>query len=683
LKQASNDTISEAIQYDFVSGPQSRPLIRTLYESGGTFIDFEDDIEQRSISIANDNKQYQVYNFMPPVKRMSIKLNNFEQKYSTQNTGSPQSHILKKNLQIRCLSGYELTFASATSGADDALPATAKYVHTETIGTAVCPDIASYSGTVATEASLGPLYSSSSYSATTYAYPGYYSNVLTTNEKGPRIEEIRFQATSNKMSFKWRTSRNASFNCSEWSTYSPVATGANTKVIDGPLDHNRLQYIIRFENDVWSTADCFSNVRMQVGVYSEMFNQGTFIIDDPKFANAKVNISGRDVLRRALETEVNLPKATNELISTSITKVFDRCNISYDTATWDNVATTVSYNPNTNDGLNNISGWRALDFLMDAVNAGNDDIRFNIDEFGQPQLKKVPTDVEADWTMHYKFNIESLSKSEDSSKQLQRMTVLPTNISVSPEVTIGSFTGTSTSNGTITINYGTFARYDGSSQFTSATGSSGQANAIFVRYETTGTITEVDRRQTGLTFTTATSSAYSITVLGCAPKLKTNLSYAECGNADNIINSKGSTYKRINPFITDTAAMQELCDYAIGLNGDPKKTIDAKMRANPLSELNDNWMVFSKYDYTDDIYGLIEIKETWSNPGLEQSIRLRERGFDLGVFVWDRLDIDHDKPFVNINRLKYDTGFVWDQDIAVNATFDSANYDYTKKRKLT
>jgi hypothetical protein len=479
------------------------------------------------------------------------------------------------------------------------------------------------------------------------------------------------------MSFKYRTSRNASFNCAEWSTYSPVATGANEKTINGPLDHKHLEYIIRFENNVWSTADCFSNVRMGVGVYSEMFKQGTFIIDDPQFTNADIRVKGRDYLRKALETQINLPPTTNENANNTIRRILDRCNIDYNSATWDSSPLSLTYNPLDVQALQDISGWKALDFVMDAVNGSGDDYVFDQDSDGKPIIKKVLTDVEADWTAHFKFNIESLTKSENSKSQLQRMTMRQASFQVSPEVTIGNFTGTSTSNGTVSISYSAWADYNSTGSYiTSGTVDSSQANAIFVRYETTGTLSETARTQTSLEFTMATASPYNISVYGCAPQVKTNTLYAEKGNAKNILNSNGSTYNRINPFVKNAPNMQSIVDSVMENNGDPKKFITLNMRANPLSELRDNWMIISKYDYTDDIYGVVTINEEWSNPGLKQSVTLKERGFDLGLFKWDRGILYDGDPIATrtVNLIKWDTGFIWDQDFGPNATGDPNTY---------
>ena len=685
MKAATNNTLSEIIQYDFVSGPQSKPLIRTQYLTNGTFVDFENDLVSRSISLSNDNRQYQVYSFMPPVKTMALSINNFEQKYSIDNTASAYSSILKKNLQIRCWSGYELTGAIGTTTNLDDFTTNTKFVHTQKIGSAIYPDQTSFSGTMSPFADLGVLYDGSSYSSTTYAYPGYYHKQFNSTFLHPKFNILNVDASSNNMAIKWRTSPLGNMT-GLFTDYVTLATGSNTYSIEPPVGDKYLDYIIRFNNSEWNTADSFDNVSLSSENRAEMFKQGTFIIDDPVFVNTEIQVNGRDSLRKALETEINLPPATDENANVTISKILTRCKIDHNSGNWDNAGVNITYNPLEKTSLNNISGWKALDLVMDSINGSGDDYVFDQDENGQPIIKKILTDVEADWTAHYKYNIENLSKSENSKSQLQRATIRDTSFQVSPEATIGNFTGTSTSNGTISISYAAFAGYNSADSYvtggTAGGQTSSQANAIFVRYINNGSasFTESARTQTGLTLISATSTPYDISVLGCAPIVKSNLTYAEKGNADNIINAKGSTYTRSNPFLP-VGIMGGFVNRIMDNNGDPKKFITLDMVANPMTELRDNWMIISKYDYTDDIYGVVSITENWKNPSLKQTVTLKERGFDLGAFQWDRgLKADFDNaPVRTVNTLKWDTGFIWDQDFGPNATGDPTDYTNTKE----
>ena len=662
MKSALTNTITETILYDNVDGEVSKPLIQTQYLTNGTFVDFNTDLESRILEISNENDAVEVYNFMPPVKKFNMTINNFEQKYSPDNTASPFSGILKKNLEVRAWSGYELTYGIGTTTDIDDFSTNVKFVHTQELNGSICPDVTSFSGTMSPFAELGVLYDGSSYSSTTYAYPGYYHKRMNSAYFHPELNTFKLITSSNKMKVKYRTSKHPDLYGAAFNEYTTLATGTNTFNLSSPIGHRYLDYIVRFENPNWATSICFNTASLESTNRAEMFKQGTFLIDDPKFNGAKVNVSGRDAIRRALETEINLPVINNLNSNTVLTKIFDRCNISYDTSTWYEVATTISY---TQD--NSISGWKACDYVMDAINAGDDDIRLNINENGKPEVKKIPTDIEADFSLHYKFNQENLSKSSDTKKQIQRITVMPNNYQVSPELTMGNFTGTTSGN--VHIVYPTIAHYS-SGEYTSATVGAGSTKAIYVRYidNNNNILLETDRSQTSIDFTVS-GTAYDITILGSAVQTESNTGYQERGNSNNIINGNGSTYKRVNPFINDNTTRKALADYCINLMGDPKKKITATMRANPLCELNDNLMVFSKYDYTDDIYGLVSIMERWSNPGLEHTFELKERGFNLGSFIYDR-----NGKYQGVNDTKWDTNFIWDQDLGPNATADTTNY---------
>jgi hypothetical protein len=104
----------------------------------------------------------------------------------------------------------------------------------------------------------------------------------------------------------------------------------------------------------------------------------------------------------------------------------------------------------------------------------------------------------------------------------------------------------------------------------------------------------------------------------------------------------------------------------IDLWSDPAKRIELSMVSNPYLELNDALLVFDLYTYTDDIFSLQTIRETWSDPSLKSSLVLTDRGFDLGQFIWDR-----NGETAGTNDLKYDIGFVWDQDLEIGGSDDT------------
>jgi hypothetical protein len=328
--------------------------------------------------------------------------------------------------------------------------------------------------------------------------------------------------------------------------------------------------------------------------------------------------------------------------------------VPYDVANWDLTGTTVTINSTLAEALNNKSGWQVLDLLMDAQNAGDDDWRLITEEDGSISLKKVPTAREADWNAHYFFNIERVNKNFDSDKQLQRVTVANKDFIVDEESSLKSISGTASS--TLHITYGT--------------------SAIYVRYtDTLGAIvSETDRSNTAIDFSMNSGDAYDIEVFGCTPKnVITDEVWAESGNSDNVIKNDGATYKRVNPFLTQPQS-EALADYMISLNGDPKKKVTVSFVSNPLIELNDNIVVYDLYTFTDDIYNLEKITESWKEPVLKDTWVLSDRGIQLFPFRWDRNGVNE-----GVNDLNYDIGLVWDQDLDINATADSVDYSDTKE----
>lgn len=684
------NTIAESIQYDFVSGPQMKPIIRTQYQTSGTFVDFEFDITSRSISQRNDNDQYQVYGFMPPVSDMNISLNNYKQKYSPGNTASEFEGIFKKNQLIRCWSGYEMTADVGTGTASDDFSTRTKFVHTKLSGGEVIPDIASFSGTIGAYASMGVMYDATTYGATTYAYPGYYKKKFKLPPLITDANSINITTTSNKFQAKYRISSKENMIGAQWSGYQSLATGANVIPVSTDPGNEWFETVVRFNNEAWGTADRISSVGIKYGYKAQLFKVGTFVLDEPVFGNADLKLTGRDYLRKALETEITLPRTKNQKATNIVAKVLDRCSVPYDTDDWDLVSTTFSLNGSMAESISNKPAWQILDKVMDTVNAGDDDIRFRFSEEGKAEIKRIPTDREADWAVHYLYNTEKITQGLESGKQIQRITVLPKTIVTASELTIANFTGTLSSGVSATFTYPTaVAYYDASDNLTASTTGTTANNFLFTRYvdnsSTFGNIySELDRTNNTvrLKFSNPTGTAYpyDFTVFGNPPNKRTGNVWAERGNAKNILSNNGSTYQRQNEFMSATTA-KAYADYFIDFSGDPKKTVSLSMVANPLLELNDNLMNINQWIYDENIYGITGIEEKWGNPSLKQTIKMIERGFDLGEFVWDRklLSDYTTRADRTINVLKWDSGFIWDQDISPNATSDSASYINTRE----
>ena len=241
MKSASNATLTEELLYDVVGGASPKPIIKTEYfsDSSSTWVDFDSDIENRSIQISTENKRYSTYSFMPPTLKMSMRLNNFGQVYST-GSGNAKASILKKNLLVRCWSGYEMPSAISETQTDDFTTA-AKFVHTQKSGNTVINDISSYTGTVATAAQLGVFYGDTTYSGATYAYPGYYTKTFTTTEQ-EQPNNLAVVVATNKFSLRYRSSEYSNFLGASWNAFSTLATGPHHFTIQAPKSDKYFPY---------------------------------------------------------------------------------------------------------------------------------------------------------------------------------------------------------------------------------------------------------------------------------------------------------------------------------------------------------------------------------------------------------------------------------------------------------
>jgi hypothetical protein len=654
----NDDIVSNAILSQ-LDGAVCRQRTKTEYydDSTSTWTEFDPkDIESRSIQTSTNNDRYQVTSFLPPSRKMSLTLNNFNQQYNT-GAGDPKSDILKKNLLIRAWSGYDLTFIATMGSFNDDFTTRTKFVHTNLVSGCVVPDVTDFTGSYDTAAFVN-VYDSNTYDTNTYTGLGYYKKTLTlpSLSSKQKATKLVLHTSTNRHNFKYKASPYSDFFGADWSTFSSIATGANTKTLDADYDTNYIQYLLTYEGSTFTDAFSLCTATLFYEDKTWLKKQGVYIIDDPKLGE-KATITGRDYLRKALETEINMPPFTaNTSITTLFSKVLDRCNIPYDTSDWDATSTTASITSGDHSGLNNISGYKMMDLLMDYINAGDDNWQFQFTDNGKAVLKNVPSREEVDFVVNANVNIlGNATKSTDSDKQIQRITMLNKNITVNAESTLATYTSTSTAS--------LYATY---------------AQALYVRYEDDNDIilTESYRSNTAVRFTTKVSKPYTIRIMGCTPKNAiTDEVYAVRGNSNNIIANDGTTYKNTNALFNQDAC-NEYCDYVINTFGDPQKTVNYKQWSNPFMELNDNVSFFDKDTSSNSIFNITSINESWTPPALNETVKLQDTGTLLTNMVWDRNGMSK-----GLNDLRMDTGVVWDMDRQFSDT--SATYVEIKNKVFT
>jgi hypothetical protein len=635
LKTLYTNTVAESIQYDEVGGATSKPFIVTQYydEPNDEWKDFEDTVS-RQITLSNQNKRYGSWSFVPPSKTMSLELNNFDSAYST-GSGNPKASILKKNLLVRCYSGYELNATGHNSYTDN-FSTDAKTYHVWLTGGVLYSSIASANGTISKYADFNT-YDRFDYDNRTYSALGYYhKHYNLPNTAYDSFDKISVDASSNKFSVRWK------IDGLGWSPYQSCNTGANDFNINSGYARS-LDYMIRFEDTVWSTASRITGVKIHSQRKGYLFERGTFVCDEPEYGDM-VKVNGRDYLKKALETEINLPVITNKLIGTVAQYIFDRCGVPYDVSLWDLTSSAMTINSTFAEELDNISGWKALDYTMDALNSGDDNWRLLTESDGKVSLKKVAVpDSFSDFTIDYFSNIESISKSFDYDKQLQRITVCNKDVVVGEEELLKSVAIVSPSY-PLTITWGTVAMY--------------------VRYEGVANpqTFETARTHKSLTFN-GIGATFVLDIYGCP--IKNGVAdeiWAERGNYNNTIKKDGQTYKTVNPMF-DQDKCDALAEYMTDQWEDPAKKITLSMRSNPYMELNDSALVFDRYTYTDDIFVINEISESWNDPELKDSLTLADSGNNFGDVIYDKNGLTEGS-----SDLDYDKGVYWDMDLKIGGS---------------
>jgi hypothetical protein len=125
---------------------------------------------------------------------------------------------------------------------------------------------------------------------------------------------------------------------------------------------------------------------------------------------------------------------------------------------------------------------------------------------------------------------------------------------------------------------------------------------------------------------------------------------------------EGFTNKIINRLVQSDAEAEALAENVLSQYGAPKYQIEAELPCNPLLEVGDNILVWSKNSNTKNIFRIDDITISWQAEGasMMQNLTLTDTGVAFSAFNWDDDGL-------------WDAGDLWDQDLGT-ATSDTDTY---------
>uniref|UniRef100_A0A6M3LZI6 Tail protein n=1 Tax=viral metagenome TaxID=1070528 RepID=A0A6M3LZI6_9ZZZZ len=673
MKSASTSDRTEYILYDIVNGSRSKPLAQLDYWDGTEWKPL-DDIKSLSFSQSNQQRRYGSITLVPPANEMSCAIDNKEEKYSP-DTGGLFDGVLIRNRLVRAAIGYQLNDTTTETYTHDPDITSGRVMyHTQVISDKIYNDITSASSFTALPGltTSWNFYDGLNYDASTYSPEGYYlsSYIDFLVYKTETLQQLKVTATSTGIKVYYRASdvKDDLINNTTSFTYLGACSVGTKTFTLSDVTERWFQFCLVFDTGTWGT-NYAENIQIVYTQSAEYFTQGEYLMDDPGFTSRlgdySASFSARDYLKKALETEVSCPTYAVAVDCAQILRdVCDRAGIPHNDGA-ETIADTTYDVAIAND--DNFQDEKAVDVfgeVMFYLNGKNTAYRLEMVEGNLTLYTVDETPTEADWQLHYIYNLISLDKRYVSNKLLQRVTVLTKDHTVDPESQLATDTYTEelTDEELTWSNDSMYLRIETSGNGTFVLKSidlNGKKIVFDVEYESTATEIDLD-----------------VTVYGDEHRAGFTGYFGEAQKQVNATNVEGFTNKIINRLCQSDAECTDIAEGLIAKYGDPKFQLTATIPCNPLLEIGDKILVWEKYSNSKSIFIIDEIRIEYSADGasMMQTLILTDTGVDdTASFIWDKNGAD-----AGASDRKLDVGTLWEQDLGVSVTEDTTDYSSTK-----
>ncbi|NHZ84323.1 MAG: hypothetical protein GWP19_00390 [Planctomycetia bacterium] len=678
MKSASTNDRTEFILYDILGGARSKPLAKIEYydENTSTWIEFAD-IKNLSLGKSNVNKQYGKFILVPPSNTLSAGIDNKESKYSP-GTGNEFDGVLQRNLKVRVWNGYEITQGEIS----DYVFSPSSYerlYHSQVLGNKIYSDIDQNDSflNLPDITDSWVFYGDGTYGDYNYQNEGYFLSDIIEFDSDVALKFLLIDSDSTKIDIWYRasnTSTDLSGNSEAFTLLGSTISGTKTFTLPFVTD-KYFQIAIVFHTGEWESG-YVENIKIQYTDITEYFSEGEYLLDDPSFSanhgNYSASFSARDKFKKAFETQINTPDYSSQDVAEVIRDIVDRMGIEHNDGNELIADTGYTVTISTDDTFKNIKAIDALNECMLYLNSKNINYRLELNDNGYLQLVLKDTTVNnADWQIDYRWTGLSISKKYESDKLLQRVTIMSESHTVDEEIQLATQNYTTAGNKTLS--------WSGDAIYKRITITEGSGNdAVF-----TLTKTELDSIELNI----STGSIIDITVTIDGDKLTAGfIGYAgEDIYYNNQKNYEGFTQRIINRLIQSDEESRVFAEKLIDIYGNPEFKVTIRLPANPLLELGDKLLIWEKYTNTKTIYRIDKISLSYNAEGARyyQTLQLSDMGSDLDNFQWDRHNVLNGGMYEGIDDLKWDTGLLWDQDLGINVTEDTTDYENTRKVLFT
>ena len=650
------------------------------YEKDGVFVQIEDLDESRGVDWSKSLKRFKYANYGLTPLASTIKFNilNKDGEYSP-GSGTDKDNIFDIDTKIRLRAGYIIKD-------DDPVVETKTFPLTGEVTSFYKTSYNSSDQDVELDVSgtstieffndlFTPLYDSETYDDSTYTPDAYFvSYIDNTRKKFSDLNSISVTSDTTKGTIYYKltdtliTPLSGASESTAWVNGGATVNGEKVITINDTTGARYVYVAVILDGTSWGDSINIGPITAEVNTFVDLFYTDIFYLDTPVYDEPAaptmptISCSGRDVWKKAIETEVNLQDLSGGVqIDQLVKDVCDSIGLQY---TADSIADLSDFPDRTlASGLG--KPVKAIDIFEQIIQILNQDgltkyrmyleydstIGDNI-VFVQPK----PEFFSADFVLDYRDYVSIGSRRNNYDKLLKRITVLDQQESSDKEELLVSTNHVTA--GTKVMSWAGDAEY----KRYSVTVNTGDAVVTLtsvdptnITFEITGATIDVDISIHGLRWTSAP------------------LVEGESINHENMVANNGITTRIENKLLLSDTEAKNIAKGFIDEFGSPVNEVGSLRwpYLHLLLEQNDSALLWSRFVFLDDIFAITGIKYHWDRA---------ERPSDSTVFTLD----DTGKNFADVNPLgflydtilEYNKGYIYD--MALGPLGKESDVDTTK-----
>lgn len=655
--------------FGLLFGDQLKAEAVLFYKKNGEWNLLEDTDEESGIDWGAAGQKFDYSNIalVPPASSIDFKVLNFAGKYSP-GSGTPYDNVIDLDTPIKLQAGYQLPDLSDEIDEDLTLAEGAYGYHyfTKTLSGSLIRDVANAAGN--SNRHFTDIVGSFGYFATTFAF----------SKKGlNQVNSFKVTADNTLLQIYYRV-----FNNRYAAEQNPIATTDwisagftvnGTKTVSFTSLEKYIQVAIVFQGSGYVDGIAVTQIQINYQSYVEWIYRSVFYLDSAEYDDPtapeipRISCAGRDLMKRALDQDINLPDMTGGVYLDDLLKsVLTQINMIF---TPFSIANLQGFGVRSlATGLSaTVKATTIFELIMQIITQSGMTqyfmfMRYDsmVDDnalFVQPK----PVSFTDFMTFSRDFVSQIGFKRKSYDRLLQRMTIVSKKESLAANVLLAS--QAITASGVYTLSW------------------TGNAEYKFYSVDVLDSFGDVELNgahpvsPTSISFNvTFSGTPFILSVFGSKWSATEPTYQGESINNLNMETRRGITRELENPMLVSSNEARNIAEGFVGSYGNPQFDVGdvGWPFLNIFFDQNDPALIISNITFIKNVYYINGIKHHWSrsvSPNDASTFSLIDSGFTLNdfpdVIIWD--GVSH-----------WDSGLQFDLVFPLTQMSDPTNYDYLK-----